>query len=271
MQNKFKRAVALFAAGCLCISTGYFAASAAAVKDGYNGRSTEFVYLQNGVEEFLNTENFFGAKAYNEKATEIYMPGATITGSADVSNENNSTVKIYLYAATTSLDKYEAYAKANNISDRTPAQLKSISEKLIKEIQLKVEYTDANGSKKTIYNGKMSGAKISTSSMLTQIDLGEYDKGDKGKLEFKLDIPSNLGNEYNDAVAMIDWVFTCTQIEPPETPEEPPKEPPAPSPGTGEDAVPLIIGAAVCALSAAAIIIVLFRNRKKEDDECNVG
>lgn len=268
MQNKFKRAAALFVAGCLCISTGYLAASAAAVKDGYNGRSTEFVYLQNGVNEFLNTENFFGAKAYNEKATEIYMPGATITGSADVSNENDSTVKLYLYAETTSLAKYEAYAKANNISDRTPAQLKSISEKLIGQINLKVDYTDNNGVKSTIYNGKMSGAKIdSANSMLTQIALGEYKTGDEGKLEFRLDIPSNLGNEYNDAVAMIDWVFTCSEVET-VSPSEPVVPP---SPGTGEEALPLVVGAVACALSAAAIIIVLFRNKKQEEDECNIG
>ena len=105
LNSKFKKVLALFVAGCLCVSTGYLAVSAANA-DGYNGRAKEHVYLQNGVDEFLNTENFFGSYAYNQVVDEdeIYMPGDSISGSATVSNENAKTVNIYLYADTTALE-----------------------------------------------------------------------------------------------------------------------------------------------------------------------
>ena len=261
MNSKFKRVLALFVAGCLCISTGYLAVSAANA-DGYNGRAKEHVYLQNGVDAFLNTENFFGSYAYNQAVDEdeIYMPGDSISGSATVSNENSKTVNIYLYADTTALAKYTAY-NAKNSTGKTDNALKTLSEKLIDQITLTVSYTNPGGTTTQIYNGKMSGKN----GMLTPIALGEYKQGDSGKLTFTLNIPETLGNEYSGAVGMIDWVFTCTQVEKPEKPEEPEKPDP-PSPGTGEDALPLAIGAVACALSALSIIIIVFRNKEKEEN-----
>ena len=255
MNNKFKRALALFAAGCLCISTGYLAVSAANA-DRYNGRSKEHVYLQNGVDAFLNTENFFGSYAYNQLVDEdeIYVPGDSISGTAEVSNENSKTVNIYLYADASALDKYAAY-NAKNSTGKTDSALKTLSEKLIDQITLTVSYKNPSGTTKQIYSGKMSGK----SGMLTPISLGEYKQGDSGTLTFQLKIPETLGNEYSGAVGMIDWVFTCTQIQ------EPP-EPEPPAPGTGEDAIPLAIGAAACAISALSIIIVVFRSKKKDEE-----
>lgn len=296
MNNKFKKAVALTAAACLCISTGYLSASALSAKDRLNGRTSDFVYLQNGVHEFINTENFFGNYGYDEKATQIYVPGDTISGSVEVGNDYSDAVNIYLYAANASDDKYQAYAAANTENtDYTWQQLKAISGRLISQITLTVWYKPQSGTETVVYRGHMDG----TSGMNTvnAIDLGKYATGDRGTLRFELKIPKELnsvsfsadgvqlGRGYNGAVGMIDWVFTCSQNEPPVssepivtqpsqttpttgyvTPTDPPK-PHIPSPGTGDEAIPYIIGAVVCGVSALAIILVVFNSRKKDNDE----
>lgn len=285
----------MFAAGCLCISTGYFSASALSAKDRLNGRTSDFVYLQNGVHEFINTENFFGNYGYDEKATQIYVPGDTITGSVEVGNDHTDTVNIYLYAANAGDDKYQAYAAVNaDNTDYNWQQLKAISGKLISQITLTVRYKPQGAAAETVvYSGLMDGSN--GMNTVNAIDLGEYATGDRGTLSFELKIPkedlssaaftvngTQLNRGYNGAVAMIDWVFTCSQIEPPVsseptttttttttkyvTPTDTPKPKPIPVPGTGEEAIPYIIGAVICGISALAIILVVFRGKKETDD-----
>lgn len=292
MNNKFKRAVALVAAGFLCVSTGYMSASALSAKDRLDGRTSDFVYLQNGVHEFINTENFFGNYGYDEKATQIYVPGDTISGSVEVGNDHTDKVNIYLYAANAGDDKYQAYAAANaDNTDYNWQQLKAISGELISQITLTVRYKPQGAAAETVvYSGFMDGSN--GMNTVNAIDLGEYATGDRGTLSFELKIPKDLNSAaftvngtqldrgYNGAVAMIDWVFTCSQIESPVsseptktttttkyvTPTDNPKPKPIPVPGTGEEAIPYIIGAVICGISALAIILVVFCNKKKDDE-----
>lgn len=255
MKNSFKKAAALLTACALCLSTGYLSAYAARVADGYNGKVGEFVYVQKDAKDFINTDNFFGSRSYNQQAAQIYMPGDTITGSVEIKNENPQTVDLYLIAGATSKDKYQSYITANGITGKSADQVKSLSEKLVKQINLKVEYTNASGAKTVIYDGKMGGASSNGKSMLSTIKLGSYGQNASGKLDFTLDIPKTLSNDYNGAVAMIDWIFTAQG-----------EDPPPPSPGTGEESIPYAVAAAACAVSAIAMFVVVFRKSKNEDE-----
>lgn len=107
------------------------------------------------------------------------------------------------------------------------------------------------------------------------IYLGKLKPGESKTYKFTLKVPTSLGNEYSNSVAMIDWVFmavaddptTTTQpTDPPPTTTTtaPPVEDIVPTPNTGEEAIPYLIGAVACALSGFGIFSAAFRRKREE-------
>ena len=278
MNIGFKKAVAVIAAACLAVSTGVFTASALSKADVKNGQVSDHLYLQNGADElvsFAHTENFFGDFGYNEAANAV-VPGKTNDTTATIRNNSDTKVKLYLWAEDSSDNVYRAYKTANPdiVGDKTIETLKSESSDLMGQITLTVTYSrmveDDNGNKLLsqviIYEGNMtgntdpdSGTTMRETDTSKAIDLGTFEKGETGTLSISYEVPKTLTNAYADKTAIVDWVFYAEQIETQILPGNPP------SPGTGEAAIPFVIAAAACGLSAIAILVVTFRRRKQEE------
>lgn len=276
MNNAFKKAVAVIASACLAVSTGFFTASALSNADVQNGYTADHLYLQNGASElvsFDNTENFFGDFGYNEAAN-VVLPGYSNDTTATIENKSDTKVKLYLWAANSPDKVYSAYKTANSdiVGNKSVSTLKSESNDLMSKITLTVTYTkpekDADGNivntTKTIYQGNMTGNKVGTTTMRETdtskaIDLGTFEKGETGTLSISYKVPETLTNAYANKAAIVDWVFYAEQIETQILPGDPPP------PATGEAAIPFVIAAAACGLSAIAILVVTFRRRKQEE------
>ena len=255
MKKKLRAFAAVIAACGLCISAGYLGSRAITKMPIINGRSTfsDFVYIQGDGEDamsFENTDSFFSPYSYGDsvKANEVLLPGSSQTGEVDIENKSNQIIHLYLYAASTNDDtKFQAYANANSsfghsdgeIAEKAATDtpyatdyswdvLKKGSDLLTKKLNLKVDYTAADGSAAAVYQGPLSGtAAASGGHTMTEyraIDLGEFEPGEKGKLNLTLDVPMDLkgsyspGTEeanagltrgYNGTVAMIDWIFVA--------------------------------------------------------------
>ncbi len=272
MNRKFKKAAALIVAGSLFASTGFFTANALSQADRDRHATADHLYLMDGTDELLtfeNTENFFSDFGYNETANPV-IPGYSKTTTATIENksEDGTKVLLYLWAMDSPDSVYSAYKAANPsiVGDKTVADLKSESADLMRKITLTVTYKDAEGNQKTIYEGNMTGNKITTTSMReTDIDnekainLGAYEPGDSGTLTITYAIPQELDNSYADKTAIIDWVFTAVQLD---SQILAPDFPVPPSPGTGEAVLPNVLAAIACGTSALALLYVTFRKKK---------
>lgn len=283
MNQTFKKAAAVIAAACLAVSTGFFTASALSNADRRNGYTADHLYLQNGANElvsFNNTENFFGDFGYKDTAKPV-LPGYSNDTEAIIENKSDTKVKLYLWAADSPDSVYKAYKAANSgiVGNKSVSTLKSESADLMSKITLTVMYSrmveDDNGnkvlSKAIIYEGNMTGNKDPDSGTTMRetdvennkaIDLGTFEKGETGTLSISYTVPPELDNTYANKTALVDWVFYAEQVETQILPGEPPSPP---SPGTGEAAIPFVIAAAACGLSAIAIVAITFGRRKKEE------
>ena len=141
--------------------------------------------------------------------------------------------------------------------------------------QLHLEVTDPQDT--VIFDGQAD-----EKAQLTEwLHLGEVHPGETMDLQLKLEVPTSMGNEYQNQIGYVVWEFWILETPAWETPEDPelpggggeigPEDPELPGggiPATGDTSNIMLYGAAFAASGAMLILLlILFFKRRKEDEE----
>lgn len=156
------------------------------------------------------------------------MPGDSITQQLHIINDVSNDVKIELFVR--SLGAAEG------------------SEDFLSQLELRVEQEG---------NSILFDAPADQTAQLTEwVYLGTFYSGADILLNITLDVPIDLGNEYQEAMGYIHWEFKVNEL---------PIEPDDPKPPQTGDNTGLIIGTMIISL-AAIFFLILFLRRRKQDN-----
>ena len=216
-----KKILSLFLAALVLVT----AVSAAEANVIYDGIAQDFIF---------SPESEYSLKDLFPNFKDV-MPGDSLTQTITVKNDAYNNVKVEIYVR--SLGAKEG------------------SEEFLSQLKLKVAHSVDN---KMAY---MFDAKASQPAQMSDwVCLGMLYSGGEVNLDVTLDVPVELGNEFQNAVGYLQWEFKV--IEYPVEPEDP--DPPK----TGDE-TDLVLPCALMAVSFAGILILFFllRRKKEEDDE----
>jgi len=186
----------------------------------YEGDAKKFLFSAEGTE--APSELFTAFKDL--------MPGDSVTQELSVvNNTKGKKVRIYLRAMP---------AKAEDVD-------------FLSELELHVVQHAAKGNEKELFDAPADQTATLTDWTL----LGTYYYSEKSELTLTLDVPHDLGNEFQDAAAALTWEFMA---------EVYPLQPGDPGYKTGDMHVTLILGAVF--LASLSILFLLLGKRKKEAD-----
>lgn len=205
---------------CLCLVC--FSVSAADGSVTYSGDAGEFIFAP-GSEESL-TDLFPNFKDV--------MPGDSLHQKITVKNDASEKVKVNIYVRSKG-------AQAG-------------SEEFLSQLRLRVAVSEDN------VMGYMFDAAASETAQLTEwVLLGTLYSGGEVNLDVTLDVPVEMGNEFQNQIGYLEWEFMV---------EEMPIDPDDPTPPTGDQSyLALIVGTMVCSAIVIAVLLPLVRRRKKED------
>ena len=197
--------------------------ASAAGKVTYDGDARNFIFEPGS--EYSPTDLFSDYKNV--------MPGDSLTQRVTVRNDASNEVKVKIYMR--SLGAHED------------------SVEFLYQLRMTVRVVS---DPETAY---MFDAPADQTDGLTEwVLLGTLYSGGEVDLEVTLDVPIELGNEFQNAIGYLDWQFMV---------EEFPIEPDDPEPPKTGDDFNVIMFAALAAVSALAVVILLIlgRRRKKEN------
>jgi len=156
------------------------------------------------------------------------MPGDKLTETIEVKNNANNKVdvKIYMRAlgATGGTENYEEFLN-----------------------QMKLTVTQTGGN--TLFEAQAD----ETAQLTNWKPLGTFKSGAKVTLDVQLEVPIEMGNEFQDAVGELQWEFYVEEF--------PVKEGPA----TGDE-TPLALYGAIAGVCALGLILLLVTRRKKREE-----
>ena len=189
----------------------------------YDGITQEFVF--SGSDQYL-TDLFPNFKDV--------MPGDSLTQSITVKNDASNKVKVEIYIR--SLGAMEG------------------SEEFLSQLKLKVQSSEDNTM------AYMFDAYANEPAQMGDwVCLGMLYSGGQVNLDVTLDVPVEMGNEFQNAVGYLQWEFKVIEYPVEPTDPEPPK--------TGDEMhfLPVV---AVMGVSLLAVLLLLMR-RRKEDVNCD--
>ena len=212
------------------------------------------------------------------------MPGETRSQAIEVANAYTREVEIFLRAediaqgvdprALAALDTgaaMPAVPGGEAVSPLFDTAALELIDRLLRE-HVVIVVTDASGA--TVYDGPVWGRpdadEPNPHAMRNDISLGAFAPGEMRTLTVQLQVDPTLGNEYQDLMGLIHWVWTAELQEeppPPPPPAEPPAEPPvvpvAPpaAPKTG-DVTGIVLWASLMVLSGAALLFLAVYSRR---------
>ncbi len=121
------------------------------------------------------------------------LPGDTKEDIAYIKNSTNDKIEVFF--KTEPLEQTEYYDE--------------IDYSLLEKIKLKISLKQtANSEEKLLYEGNL-GAEL----MREYISLGEYKKGYDGEFIFKIEVPTELRNNYTLSTTKVKWVFAVEKKE----------------------------------------------------------
>jgi hypothetical protein len=204
-----------------------FPVSAADGQVTYSGASKKFIFLPGSTHS--PTDLFPELKNV--------MPGDTLTQTITVRNDPSNKVKVKIYIRSLG---------ARDGSDA-----------LLSQLHLRVEKT---GSTQMHY---MFDAAANEPAQLQEwVELGTLYSGGTVDLKVILDVPAELGNEFSNQAAYLDWQFLV---------EEYPIEPDDPVPPTGDIApVELLTGLAAVSGTALVLVFVVIASKRRKKAEENL-
>ncbi len=183
----------------------------------YDGEAKKFIFEPGS--EYSLTDLFTDFKGV--------MPGESIIQKVYIKNDVSNNVKIKLYMR--SLGAQDG------------------SEDFLSKLNLKVSQDG---------DSDLFDAPADQTAQLTEwVYLGTFYSGAEVDLNVTLDVPTELGNEYQDAVGYLDWQFKV---------EELPIEPDDPKPPQTGDTSNLQLYMALAVVSGFFLILVFFKPRRKQ-------
>lgn len=186
----------------------------------YSGDAGKFIFAPGS--EYSPTDLFPNFKDV--------MPGDSLTQQITVKNDASNKVKVKIYIR--SLGAHEE------------------SEEFLSQLHLRVEKSEDNTM------AYMFDAAANETAQLTDwVCLGTLYSGGEVNLNVILDVPVELGNDYQDAIGYLDWEFMIEEYEIEPTDPEPPK--------TGDESQ-ILLWAGLMVGSLVMLLILLFCGKKKE-------
>lgn len=191
----------------------------------YDGIAGRFIF-QPGSEHSLTDlfPNFKGV-----------MPGDSLRQLITVKNDTDNRVKVEIYIR--SLGAQEG------------------SEEFLSQLQLRVEKSENNEM------GYMFDAYANETAQLTDwVCLGMLYSGGEVNLNVILDVPLEMGNEFQDQIGYLDWEFKVIEY---------PIDPDDPTPPTGDDIEIWLMMLPLCG-GAMLLLILLHKKREEQGGAANV-
>lgn len=219
---------------------------------------------------------------------EDLLPGDVIKGRYEISNTSTKDYELTLKSLTTS-NSPTSWIKNNQ---------EEVFDDWIKDIKLKLTLDG-----EIIYEGSAAGddnlTEDKTKKFTSGIYLGKINQNTKRVLEAEFTIPENLDNDYQEAWARVDWIFSAKwatsgggggrnpEPDPKPTPEpnpkpspaptpepnpkeevpvpipEPEEEPPFETPDTGDEIATMIIYVIIILGAISGIFLVIFSKNKE--------
>ena len=146
-----------------------------------------------------NTVEYNGEKGLIATPNDFFLninellPGDTKEDVAYIKNTTNNEIEVFF--KTEPIDKTEYYD--------------DIDYSLLEKIKLKITLKSSNNSEgKTIYDGNL-GAEL----MNNYISLGKYTKKYNGELKFKIEVPTDLKNDYTLSTTKVKSVFAVEKTK----------------------------------------------------------
>lgn len=186
----------------------------------YDGDSKKFIFEPGS--EYSPTDLFTDFKGV--------MPGDSITQKVHIKNDVSNNVKIKLYVRSLGAQKD--------------------SEDFLSKLNLKVSQDGSSN---------LFDAPANKTAQLTEwVYLGTFYSGAEIDLNITLDVPIELGDEYQEAIGYLDWQFRV---------EEFPVEPDDPKPPQTGDTTNLYLYIAISVVSGISLIILLVFKRRKNQEQ----
>lgn len=196
--------------------------------------------------------------------------GTSLVASADGTVTYDGTAKEFIFAPGSDLSPTDLFSDFKNVMPGDSLTQKvTINNKIEKDVKINVymrslgaqEVSEEFLSQMTLdvaYSGKPEMAKMfsapadQTAQLTDWVLLGTVYSGGVIDLDVTLNIPIELGNDFQAAIGYLDWQFKV---------EEMPVEPDDPLPPTG-DTSPVMLYIMLMILSAAAIVLFVIKKRK---------
>ena len=192
------------------------------------------VLAQGNVTYNPGSDRFVFAPGSKESPTDLFesfkdvMPGDTLTEKIEVKNEASNNVKIKLYIKAQDTSKAEGS-----------------NEDFLSKLNLSVKQ-DGNTELYKAPANEEAGLK-------DWVYLGTVFSGGKVTLDVTLDVPIELGNEFQDASGYVDWSFKVEELPVESSDPKPPQ--------TGDN---MMLYLALMAVSAAVILVAAVPMLKKK-------
>lgn len=178
---------------------------------------------------------------------EDLLPGDVIKGSYTITNTSSKSYYLSLKSiidsdSPTSSKRYYLVSKDDSLISNNVINDEKVADEWIKDINLKLTLDGVE-----VYNGPADGsAKVDSNyaekeeGLFTDgIYIGEIAKNTKKVLKAEFTIPSELGNDYQEAWARVDWLFSAKWKKGSnKTPDPKPDPDPDPNPDPDPDPTP---------------------------------
>lgn len=151
------------------------------------------INIQANVVEYNGEEGLIAAPNDFFLNLDELLPGDTKEDVAYIKNTTDSEIEVFF--KTEPLDKTEYYD--------------DIDYSLLQKIKLKISIKNSkNSDEKILYDGSL-GAEL----MNNYVSLGKYTKNFDGEFKFKLEVPTDLRNDYTLSTTKVKWVFAVNKTK----------------------------------------------------------